>query len=75
MAALPFEKPTLAVTAQVSEADLAERLGRALAASGKIIEGRAMQVIEAPKVEPAQIELLDHSKPFSYNTKHRFRRF
>jgi hypothetical protein len=76
-AALPFEHPKLAVIARVREADLAEKLMRALQASGKVINGRAMQVIEGPK--PAQVveadEVPDHSKPFAQNSKHRFRRF
>jgi hypothetical protein len=75
-AALPFEHPKLAVIARVREDDLAERLMRALAASGKVINGRAMQVIEPPKVlQVSEPEPLDHSAPFAQNSKSRFRRF
>jgi len=44
IAALPFEKPKLAVTAVTNVDDLAERMARALATTGKIIEGRATEV-------------------------------
>lgn len=77
-AALPFEHPKLAVVARVSEEDLAERLMRALQASGKVINARATQVIEGPKAEPQVIEaepLPDHGKPFASDNKSRFRRF
>jgi hypothetical protein len=76
-AALPFEHPKLAVIARVREEDLAERLMRALQASGKVINARPMQVIEPPK--PLQVseadEAPDHSGPFAQNSKHRWRRF
>jgi hypothetical protein len=39
-AALPFEHPKLAVTALIPEGHLAERLEKALAASGKVLEAR-----------------------------------
>jgi hypothetical protein len=68
IAALPFERPKLAVVATTTSEDLAERLERAREASMKVIEARPTQVIEAPKPEP-----LDHSGPFAQNTKHRFR--
>jgi len=42
-AALPFEHPKLAVVAQVSENDLAERLMQAIQARAKIINARPMQ--------------------------------
>ena len=69
-AALPFEKPKLAVIARVREDDLADRLMAALTASGKVINGRAVRVIEPPQVETEQVEPQDHSKPFA-----RLRRF
>ena len=76
-AALPFEHPKTAVIARVREEDLAERLMRALNASGKVINGRAMQILPAPKADAGlpTDEVLDHSKPFVQNTKRRFRRF
>jgi hypothetical protein len=76
-AALPFEHPKLAVHAQVSSEDLAERLGRAIEQSGKVINGRPAQVIEHRQVETGSTddEIPDHSGPFAQNSKHRFRRF
>jgi hypothetical protein len=75
IAALPFEKPKLAVVAQVTENDLAERLMQAIAASQQVREAQRMKVIEAPRVEPSQIhEPLDHSGPFTVDNKTRFRR-
>ena len=47
MAAAPFCHPRLAVVATGNANDLADRLMQALAASGKVINGRAMQVLEA----------------------------
>jgi hypothetical protein len=47
-AALPFEHPKLAVVANVRQEDLAERLANALAATGKVINGRAVQVLRSP---------------------------
>jgi len=75
-AALPFEHPKLAVVAQVTETDLAERLMQALAARAKAINARPVQVIEAPKAEAGlpTAEAPDHSKPFAQNFKSRFRR-
>jgi hypothetical protein len=72
----PFEHPKLAVTAQVTENNLAERLMRAIEATQKVIN-RPVQVIEPPKVEPAQVEQPDHSihtAPVSRNgfSKRRF---
>jgi hypothetical protein len=52
--ALPFERPKLAVVAQVSSEDLAERLMRALEASRRVSEARPMQVIEAPKADASK---------------------
>jgi hypothetical protein len=76
IASLPFEKPKLAVVANVRENDLAERLMRALQASGRVINARPMNVIEPPKVEAAPPdEIPDYSGPFAQNSKHRFRRF
>jgi hypothetical protein len=75
IAALPFEKPKLAVVASMGKEDLVEALERARAAREKVIENyRPTQVIEAPKVEPSP-EPLDHSKPFAQDNKSRFRRF
>jgi hypothetical protein len=75
IASLSFEKPKLAVVANVRENDLADRLMHALQASGRVINGRATQVIEPPKAEATQVDQpLDHSKPFAQNSKHRFRR-
>jgi hypothetical protein len=53
----------LAIVANVSEADLADRLARALEASAKVINARPMQVIEGPKADagvPTE-EAPDHS--------------
>lgn len=71
MAAAPYCHPKLAVIARVREDDLADRLMAALTASGKVINGRAVQVIEPPKADVAAlVEPLDHSGPFA-----RLRRF
>jgi hypothetical protein len=76
IASLPFEKPKLAVHAQITGNDLADRLMRALQATNKVIEGRPMQVIEPPKAEAVQVdEPPDHSKPFPVDSKSRFRRY
>ena len=56
-------KSKLAIVANVSEADLADRLTRALEASAKVINARPMQVIEGPKADagvPTE-EAPDHS--------------
>jgi hypothetical protein len=77
IAALPFERPKLAVTAITSTEDLATRLEAAIAATGKVIDGRPAQVLPPPKpVEtPQVVEPLDHSKPFAVDNKSRWRRF
>jgi hypothetical protein len=74
-AALPFERPTLSAIAVGTANDLADRLMHALQASAKVINGRAMQVIEAPKAEQVIEAEPDHSGPFAQNSKHRWRRF
>jgi hypothetical protein len=51
IACLQFEKPKLQAIALHREGDLVDRLEGAMAASGKVIDGRETQVIEAPKVE------------------------
>jgi hypothetical protein len=54
--AAPFCHAKLAVVANVSEDDLAERLMRAIERSSKVIEHRpTMQVIEPPKAEATQV--------------------
>lgn len=72
MASLRFERPKLAVVASVREKDLADRMIRAIAESGIVIEGRAVRVIESSPVEPSPdpTPAPDHSGPFV-----RFRRF
>jgi hypothetical protein len=78
IAALPFEKPKLAVVATTTTGDLADRLMHALTATQQVIEDRkTMKVIEhEPKVEAASPdEVPDHSGPFVHNAKHRWRRF
>jgi len=52
-AAAPFVHAKLAVAAVTTTDDLAERMARALAATGKVIEGRATEV----KTIPAQAKL------------------
>ena len=75
-AAIAYEHPRLAVVARVREEDLADRMLRAMEATGKVINGRATEVKELPKaVEAEQVELPDHSKPFAQDNKSRFRRF
>ena len=59
-AAIAYEHPRLPVVATVRENDLADRLTNAIAASGKVIEGRPTQVIEPPKADEAP-PLPDHS--------------
>jgi hypothetical protein len=78
-AAIPFEHPKFAVIARVREDDLAERLMRALQASGKVINARPVQMIEAPKADAGlpTAEVPDHSihtAPVSRNgfSKRRF---
>ena len=66
-AAIPFEHPKLAVHAEISGNDLAEKLIRAIQASNKVMNSQSRQVIEH---EPKQADAVpDHSKPFA-----RFRR-
>jgi hypothetical protein len=72
-AALPFEKPKLAVVTTVRADDLANRLLQALAASGKVINARPVQVIEPSKATP--VDEVDHSGPFPVDNKSRWKRF
>jgi hypothetical protein len=65
--AIAYERPKLAVVANVSETDLAVRLMQAIEASRKV---REVQVIEHEPVKQQVQEPLDHSGPFA-----RFRRF
>ena len=51
-AAAPFVHAKLAVVATTTSEDLAERMARALAITGKIIEGRATEI-----KNPAQVAL------------------
>ncbi len=77
IAALPFERPKLAVVATTSSEDLVERLERAMEARMKVINSRPVQVLEAPKADaglPEPEPLPDHSAPFAQNTKHRLKR-
>jgi len=75
IAALPFERPKLAVVVTNREGDLAERLMAALAATNKVINSRPMQVIEhAPVDAGLPIDEVDHGKPFPMDSKSRFRR-
>jgi hypothetical protein len=71
IACLQFEKPKLQAISVHRDDDLSTRLERGLQASSKVIEGRASQVIEAPK----EAEPLDHSGPFAVDNKSRFRRY
>ena len=78
IAAAPFCHPKLAVHAQITTEDLADRLLRAMQASARVINSRpAMQMIEPPKAEaglPTDAGLPDHSKPFPVDNKSRFKR-
>ena len=56
--ALPFEKPKLAVVANVRENDLAEALTQALVRSQKVINERPMKVIEASRLNLCRSKLL-----------------
>jgi hypothetical protein len=60
---MPFEHPKLAVVANVRQEDLASDLPNALAATGKVINGRAVQVLPAPKADAGlpTDEVPDHS--------------
>src|SRR5262249_37552373 len=74
-AAIAYEHPRLAVVARVREEDLADRMLRAIEATGKVINSRPVQVLEPPKpAEPQVVEPPDHSKPFAHDNKSRFRR-
>jgi hypothetical protein len=62
--------------AHVNSDDLAEKLGRAISISQQVRDARPVQVISPPPVKQQVIdEVLDHSGPFTQNSKHRFRRF
>jgi hypothetical protein len=74
IAALPFERPKLAVVATTTSEDLVDRLQRAQEASMKVINSRPVQVLEAPKAATVD-EVPDHSGPFAVDNKSRFRRF
>jgi hypothetical protein len=82
IAALPFERPKLAVIASVSTEDLVERMQRALQATGKVIEGRATRLLETKPAQvvsptPATQELVtaeDMAKPMARLDTARFRR-
>jgi hypothetical protein len=75
-AAAPFCHAKLAVVANVTENDLAERLMRALEATHKVINARPVQVIEASPVKKLEPEPLpNHGKPFAVDNKSRFRRY
>jgi hypothetical protein len=50
VAALPFERPKLAVTAHIDGSALGDRLERAIARSGKLIEAQAIKAIETEPV-------------------------
>jgi hypothetical protein len=81
IAALPFEKPKLAVVANIGgEHDLGAALTRAIEQSNKVLDRREMKTIEATPIETPPINsetlpIIDHSKPFPTNNKSRFRRF
>jgi hypothetical protein len=61
--ALPYERPKLSINVQVNGNDFADRLTRPLQATNKVIDGRATQVLEPPKVDAGlpTDEVLDHS--------------
>jgi hypothetical protein len=81
IAALPFERPKLAVTAVTTTEDLATRLEAAIAATGKVIDARPATLIEKPTEAmptPVREELVtaeDMAKPFARLDTDRFRRF
>jgi hypothetical protein len=62
----------------LQDGDLVDRLEGAMAASGKVIDGRAMQVqVFPPPQSDAGLptdEVPDPSKPFPHDNKSRFRR-
>jgi len=71
----PFERSKFAGVASVTAEDLAVRMQQALEARMKVVSARPTEVKELPKpVEPVQVELPDHSKPFAVDNKSRFRR-
>src|SRR4051812_6741511 len=67
IAALPFERPKLAVVATTTSEDLAERLERAKAVSMKVINERPVQIEAQPEpVNEAQDVSSEHmGKPFA----------
>jgi hypothetical protein len=82
IAALPFERPKFAVVATTTSEDMVEKLERAMGASAKVINGRAMQVIEKPAqvaspspVSEPLVSAEDMAKPMTRLDTRRFRRF
>src|SRR5262245_17423532 len=56
VAAIAYERPKFSVTANLGEQDIGERLRSALAATGKVIDGRAVETKPAQVGLPAPVQ-------------------
>jgi hypothetical protein len=74
-AAAPFCHAKLAVIAKISEADLAERLMRALQASGKVVTVAQCSYRTAEALAGYRSRTSRPLRSIRQNSKHRWRRF